>query len=98
MPETANREVTGESRLSGVCGQTLPNQFESLDFSANGCRWRNQYDPLIFKLDTANQVRVYPILNGGDFDVMNYFVTVERVSSGIGNKCPESLGLFFRRR
>ena len=24
---------------------------------------------------------------------MDYFVTVERVSSGIGNKCPESLGL-----
>ena len=91
-------DMRRNARLSGGCGQTLPNQFESLDFSANGCRWRNQYDPVTFKLDAANQVRVYPILYGGDFDVMDYFVTVERVSSGIGNKCPESLGLLFRRR
>jgi len=29
---------------------------------------------------------------------MDYFVTVERVSSGIGTKCPESLGLLCRER
>src|SRR6266436_5532495 len=93
-----NKAVVPSARLSRVCGQTLPNQFESLDFSVNGCRWRNQYDPVTFKLDTANQVRVYPVLYGGDFDVMDYFVTVERVSSGISNKCLESLGLLFRKR
>src|SRR5580704_18296252 len=85
-------------RSPGVSGQTLPNQFESLDFSAIGHRWRGQYESLTVKLDTAKQVRVHPVFDGGDFHVMDYFVTMERKSSGIGNKGPESLGLLLRRR
>src|SRR5580704_4541070 len=80
-----------QARLSGVCRRTLPNQLECCESSVNGYRWSSQNEPLAFKLDAANQIRINPILNDGDFDVMDYSLIAESVAPGIGNKCSESL-------
>ena len=43
--------------------EALPYQFDGLNFSVYQRRWRNQYDPIVLKLDAADQVSIYVVLN-----------------------------------
>jgi hypothetical protein len=76
--------------------QTLPNQFNGLDFSIDPRRWCNQYDLVTPELYLADQIFAHVVLDRRDFHVMGYLVTVERVSPGIGKKCLKRLSLFLQ--
>lgn len=52
-----------EVRRSGTGRETLPNQFDDLNFSVQPRRWCNQYDLITLEFDTANQVLIYIVLN-----------------------------------
>jgi hypothetical protein len=71
---------------SGTRWQPLLNQSQGSDFAAEGCGLRNQDDPFACELAAANQVRVCPILCGGNFDVIDYFAAAERGSSDVCDK------------
>jgi hypothetical protein len=43
--------------------EALSYLFEGLNFSVYQRRWRNQYDPIVLKLDAADQVSIYVVLN-----------------------------------
>ena len=69
--------IPAVSRLSGADWQTLPNQFDGLDFSVYPRRRCNQCDLIALEFDTADQVPIYIVLNRRDFDVMGHFVTAK---------------------
>ena len=41
---------------SGADRQTLPNQFDGLNFSVHRSRWGDQYDLVTLEFDAADQV------------------------------------------
>jgi hypothetical protein len=68
-----------------------------LDCPSNRERWRREGYPVFVKTDETDQVRVYPIFNGSDFNVVNDFVTDDIIASGIREECSEGFGAFFNR-
>ena len=48
---------------SGADRQSLPNQFDGLDFSVHRRRRRDQYDLVTLEFDAADQVPIYVVLN-----------------------------------
>ena len=68
------RAETDESRVL-FDPETLPNQFDGLDFSIHWRRRRDQDDSIILEFDCAHQFFIYIVLNRRDFDVMGYLFT-----------------------
>jgi len=76
----------------------LKNKFNGYNFSVHVQLRRSQFEAIAFNLDGANLVGTHPVLYEGYLNVMDHFVTLERESSRVRDKCPEGLCLRLRRR